>query len=68
VVLARGDGCDTFDALGFRGFLVADLVGGVGVARGVSCGERSELMSMASCSSADPPSPHAPSREEMCPT
>lgn len=55
VVLARGDGCDTLDVLGFRGFFVVALAGGVGVARGVSCGDRSELMSIVSCSDADHP-------------
>ena len=55
VVLARGDGCDTLDALGFRGFFADDLAvaGGVGVARGVSCGDRRELISIVSCKEND---------------
>ena len=52
VLCAKGDGtegCDALDARGFRVFLAVDLAGGtggVGEARGVSWGDRRELMSM----------------------
>ena len=64
MLLARGEGCATLDVLAFRGFLAGGLVGGGGVARGVSCGDSSELMSIVSCSNADRSTWHAQSRPE----
>lgn len=59
VVLARGEGWVTFVVRGFRTFFTGALRGGAegGVARGGSCGERSELMSMmmVACSEGDLP-------------
>lgn len=48
MVLASGDGWVTFVAFGFLGFFAGVLAcgAGVGVPRGVSCGESSELISM----------------------
>lgn len=52
MALTRGDGWLSLEALGFRGFFAMGFVGGVGVARGVSWGDRMELISiMTACSS-----------------